>query len=132
QSRPIDRTAAPSVYRVFGDDWRRQLLLHAAGAWRRWGHSRLGAPRKPMLSGPSYERMLANDHRGARHIWSTLETLVPLLFREANPMPIKYCLWSQGLLHSPEYRLPLTRVSSKLAYELDRAMGIGGVPLADE
>jgi len=82
--------------------------------------------------GSVYERMLANDHRGARHIWSTLEKLVPLLFREANPMPIKYCLWRQGLLHSPECRLPLTRVSSKLACDLDRAMGNGGELLAHE
>jgi len=69
-----------------------------------------------------YECMLANDHRGARRLWSDLETLVPLLFREANPMPIKYCLWRQGLLRSPECRLPLTRVSVSLAAALDRAM----------
>jgi 4-hydroxy-tetrahydrodipicolinate synthase len=55
-----------------------------------------------------YERMLANDHRGARLLWTDLETLVALLFREANPMPIKYCLWRRGLLRSPECRLPLT------------------------
>jgi len=69
-----------------------------------------------------YERMLANDHRGAHRLWSKLEALVPLLFREANPMPIKYCLWRQGLLRSPECRLPLTRVSPELAGELDRAL----------
>ena len=69
-----------------------------------------------------YERMLANDHHGARRLWSDLETVVPLLFREANPMPIKYCLWRQGLLRSPECRLPLTRVSATLAAALDRAM----------
>jgi len=69
-----------------------------------------------------YERMLANDHRGARRIWSGLETLVPLLFREANPMPIKYCLWRQGLLRSPECRLPLTRISPELAAALDRVL----------
>ena len=69
-----------------------------------------------------YERMLANDHRGARLLWSDLETLVPLLFREANPMPIKYCLWRRGLLRSPECRLPLTRISPSLAAALDQAM----------
>ncbi|MBV8132076.1 MAG: 4-hydroxy-tetrahydrodipicolinate synthase [Alphaproteobacteria bacterium] len=69
-----------------------------------------------------HDRMRANDHRGARAIWSQLEPLVPLLFREANPMPIKYCLWRQGLIRSPECRLPLTRVSSALAAELDRAI----------
>jgi dihydrodipicolinate synthase/N-acetylneuraminate lyase len=35
-----------------------------------------------------YERLTANDHLAARSTWSRLETLVPLLFREANPMPI--------------------------------------------
>jgi len=69
-----------------------------------------------------YERMAANDHRAARAAWSVLETLVPLLFREANPMPIKYCLWRQGLITSPECRLPLTRISRELAGELDQAL----------
>jgi 4-hydroxy-tetrahydrodipicolinate synthase len=72
-----------------------------------------------------HQRMLANDHRGARRLWSQLETLVPLLFREANPMPIKHCLWRQGLIRSPECRLPLTRVSPELAAELDQAMARG-------
>jgi len=75
--------------------------------------------------------MLANDHLDAQRIWSPLETFVPLLFREANPMPIKYCLWRQGLLHPPECRLPLTRVSPKLASELDRAIISFGVLLAN-
>jgi len=70
-----------------------------------------------------YQRMLANDHCGARRLWSRLKPLVPLLFREANPMPIKYCLWRQGLLRSPECRLPLTRISSQLAAELDHTLG---------
>jgi len=67
-----------------------------------------------------YERMLANDHRGARALWSGLETLVPLLFKEANPMPIKHCLWRRGLIRSAECRLPLSRVSRALADELER------------
>jgi 4-hydroxy-tetrahydrodipicolinate synthase len=69
-----------------------------------------------------YERMRANDHRAALTIWADLESLVPLLFREANPMPIKHALWRQGLIGSPECRLPLTRVSRELADELDDAV----------
>jgi 4-hydroxy-tetrahydrodipicolinate synthase len=69
-----------------------------------------------------HERMTANDHREAHRIWLRLETLVPLLFQEANPMPIKYCLWRQGLIRSPECRLPLTGVSAGLAQALDRAI----------
>jgi 4-hydroxy-tetrahydrodipicolinate synthase len=67
------------------------------------------------------ERMAGNDHHGARALWSALEALVPLLFREPNPMPIKHCLWRAGLIGSAECRLPLTRVSAGLARELDRA-----------
>ena len=70
-----------------------------------------------------YRRIIANDHEGAHTMWSTLETLVPLLFKEPNPMPIKHCLWRQGLIQSPECRLPLTRVSELLGRELDRAAG---------
>jgi dihydrodipicolinate synthase/N-acetylneuraminate lyase len=40
---------------------------------------------------PSRRRGLA-EHRDARRIWSKLGTFVRLLFREANPMPVKYCL----------------------------------------
>jgi len=69
-----------------------------------------------------YERMTKNDHHGARSLWAKLETLVPLLFKDANPMPIKHCLWRQGLITSPECRLPLTRISQALAEELDVAL----------
>jgi 4-hydroxy-tetrahydrodipicolinate synthase len=68
--------------------------------------------------------MAANDHQAARARWQRLETLVPLLFKEANPMPIKHCLWRQGLIRSPECRLPLSGVSAGLAAELDRAVGM--------
>ena len=72
-----------------------------------------------------YERMAANDHQGALKAWSRIESMVPLLFREPNPMPIKHCLWRQGLIASPECRLPLTRVSDTLAKELDRLVPAG-------
>jgi 4-hydroxy-tetrahydrodipicolinate synthase len=51
--------------------------------------------------------------------WSRLEQFVPLLFREANPMPIKHYLWRKGLISSAECRLPLTKISRELARELD-------------
>ena len=64
-------------------------------------------------------RFAANDIAGARAAWAPLATFVPLLFAEANPMPIKYLLWRQGLIASPECRLPLTRISEGLARRLD-------------
>jgi 4-hydroxy-tetrahydrodipicolinate synthase len=64
-------------------------------------------------------RFAGNDLAGARTAWAPLASFVPLLFAEANPMPIKYLLWRQGLIASPECRLPLTRISDGLARRLD-------------
>ena len=64
-------------------------------------------------------RFAANDVAGARAAWAPLASLVPLLFAEANPMPIKHLLWRQGLIDSPECRLPLTAISDALARRLD-------------
>jgi 4-hydroxy-tetrahydrodipicolinate synthase len=66
-----------------------------------------------------FDALRANDHRRAGVLWSRLEPLALLLFQEANPMPVKYCLWRRGLLRSPECRLPLTRISDTLANTLD-------------
>ena len=68
-------------------------------------------------------RFAANDVAGARAAWAPLARLVPLLFAEANPMPIKYLLWRQGLIASPECRLPLTRISDGPARRLDGVVG---------
>jgi 4-hydroxy-tetrahydrodipicolinate synthase len=64
-------------------------------------------------------RFAGNDVAGARQAWAPLAPVVPLLFAEANPMPIKHLLWRQGLIASPECRLPLTRISDMLARRLD-------------
>jgi 4-hydroxy-tetrahydrodipicolinate synthase len=66
-------------------------------------------------------RFAVNDLAGARAAWAPLAAFVPLLFAEANPMPIKYLLWRQGLIASPECRLPLTLISDSLARRLDEA-----------
>ena len=67
-------------------------------------------------------RFAANDVAGARAAWAPLAERVPLLFAEANPMPIKYLLWRQGLIASPECRLPLTTISDALARRLDATL----------
>jgi 4-hydroxy-tetrahydrodipicolinate synthase len=67
-------------------------------------------------------RFAANDLAGARAAWAPLASLVPMLFAEANPMPIKYCLWRQGLIASPECRLPLTTISDALCKRLDATL----------
>jgi len=61
----------------------------------------------------------ANDHQAARAIWTPLQRLIAKLFEEANPMPLKYALWRQGIIASPECRLPLTAISERLRGELD-------------
>ena len=61
----------------------------------------------------------ADDLAGARAAWAPLAHFVPMLFAEANPMPIKHLLWCQGLIASPECRLPLTKISDGLARRLD-------------
>ncbi len=71
-------------------------------------------------------RFASNDVEGARKAWAPLANFVPLLFAEANPMPIKYCLWRQGLIASPECRLPLTRISDTLARRLDAVISTEG------
>ncbi|HYD07624.1 MAG TPA: dihydrodipicolinate synthase family protein, partial [Reyranella sp.] len=68
------------------------------------------------------DRFAANDIAGARAAWAPLAPLVPLLFAEANPMPIKHLLWRQGLIDSPECRLPLTRISDALARRLEATL----------
>jgi dihydrodipicolinate synthase/N-acetylneuraminate lyase len=56
---------------------------------REFWHIEPGRRNREIVVVAVHERMAANDHQGARAIWSRLEPLVPLLFREANPMPIK-------------------------------------------
>ncbi len=63
------------------------------------------------------------DIRSALKVWHGLADLVRLLFAEPNPAPVKYWLYRQGLIDSPEVRLPLTTVSPDLAERIDRAMG---------
>jgi len=71
-------------------------------------------------------RFAANDVACARAAWAPIAQQVPLLFAEANPMPIKYLLWRQGLIASPECRLPLTRISDALARRLDATFAPSG------
>ncbi len=61
----------------------------------------------------------SNDHQGAQAKWAPLMRFIPKLFQEANPMPIKHFLWRQGLIASPDCRLPLCSISAALAAELD-------------
>ena len=52
--------------------------------------------------------------------WNKLTKMIPLLFTEPNPAPIKYVLAKIGLIPSPELRPPMSTISDKLKRELDR------------
>ncbi|MDF2905200.1 MAG: dihydrodipicolinate synthase [Herbinix sp.] len=67
-----------------------------------------------------YKKVKANDTVGALQIWKELYDLIPLLFKEPNPSPIKYFLTQTGLIDSDEVRLPLTTISEQLKQKLDR------------
>lgn len=70
-----------------------------------------------------YKKIQANNHKGALSVWKNLSTMIPLLFEEPNPAPIKYCLSQMSLIDSPETRLPLMDITPKLQSKLDAALG---------
>lgn len=66
--------------------------------------------------------LIAGDRTRALRHWPALADIVQLLFAEPSPAPIKYWLWREGLLSSPEVRLPMTPVSDALARRIDAAV----------
>jgi 4-hydroxy-tetrahydrodipicolinate synthase len=76
-----------------------------------------------------YNKIQANDHQGALPVWNSLSKLIPLLFEEPNPAPLKYCLNKMSLIDSPELRLPLVDITPKLQSKLDAALGLHKIPL---
>jgi 4-hydroxy-tetrahydrodipicolinate synthase len=69
-----------------------------------------------------HRSLQAGDLPAALDRWNRLSAWIPLLFGEPNPAPVKLWLADQGLIRSPECRLPLTPVSTELAGELRRRL----------
>ncbi len=69
-----------------------------------------------------YKKVQDNDHIKALEIWKTVASLIPLLFEEPNPAPIKYCLYKLGLIKSQELRLPLVQISQALTEKIDKIL----------
>lgn len=69
-----------------------------------------------------YQKMKDNQQEDALRIWKQLYDFIPLLFKEPNPTPIKYCLKELGLISSSEVRLPLTEISDSLKEKLDETI----------
>ena len=68
--------------------------------------------------------MEENDHQKALSVWRKTETLIPLLFEEPNPAPIKYVLEQKGLIRSCEVRAPLTGISEGLKERLKNSFDL--------
>ena len=66
-----------------------------------------------------YNLIKDNNHQAALKKWQTLYNMIPLLFSEPNPTPLKYCLNKLGLIDSDEVRLPLVNITSELENRLD-------------
>lgn len=67
-----------------------------------------------------YEKVKNNDHQKALDSWKKVFNIIPLLFEEPNPAPIKFCLNKLELICSDETRLPLTPISPNLQKKLDK------------
>jgi len=65
-----------------------------------------------------YNKIMENNQEAALQIWKQLYDFIPLLFKEPNPAPIKYCLKEMGLIDSSEVRLPLTQITDQLKEKL--------------
>ena len=68
-----------------------------------------------------FHQMKKNNLDGARAMWRKVESIIPFLFEEANPGPIKYLLECKGLIRSDEVRLPMTGISDVLKRKIDGA-----------
>lgn len=67
-----------------------------------------------------YNKVKENNHFEALKTWKEVANIIPLLFEEPNPAPIKYCLYKAGLIKSQEIRLPLVEISQILAEKIDK------------
>ena len=66
--------------------------------------------------------LLAGNMARALERWRALARIVSLLFAEPSPAPIKHWLWREGWIASPELRLPMTRVSDRLASRIEQSI----------
>ncbi len=67
-----------------------------------------------------FDLLKSNNYVEALKIWKSIERIIPLLFVEPNPAPLKYILAKKGLISSPELRLPITDISEELKEKLDK------------
>jgi 4-hydroxy-tetrahydrodipicolinate synthase len=73
-----------------------------------------------------WRAMQDGDLRRGRALWSRIAPVVPLLFEEPNPAPLKHVLHRLGVIASGEVRLPLVSPSDGLARRLEVAFAGSG------
>ncbi|WP_108881383.1 4-hydroxy-tetrahydrodipicolinate synthase [Anderseniella sp. Alg231-50] len=70
---------------------------------------------------------LHNGHQKlALEKWNRVVHIPRLLFVEPSPAPVKHWLWRQGLIDSPEVRLPMLPIGDSLAGKIDAAVNLQG------
>lgn len=69
-----------------------------------------------------YELAAQGEMSEALRLWRQLTGIAKLMFTEPSPSPIKHWLWREGLIASPEVRLPMVGVSDELAGRIDTTM----------
>lgn len=67
-----------------------------------------------------FRLMKENYHQAALTEWKQLCRIIPLLFIEPNPAPLKYILQKQELIVSGEVRLPLVEITAGLKKQIDQ------------
>jgi 4-hydroxy-tetrahydrodipicolinate synthase len=68
------------------------------------------------------EKARAGDYAAARTEFYRQISFFQALFCEPNPGPIKYALFREGLISSPEMRLPLYDISSEAKTRVERVL----------
>lgn len=71
-----------------------------------------------------YNLVKDNNHQAALEKWRSLYKMIPLLFSEPNPTPLKYCLNKLGIIDSAEVRLPLMNITKGLESQLDKILNL--------
>ena len=67
-----------------------------------------------------FNLMQENNYQAALAAWKPLTKIIPLLFTEPNPAPLKYILQKHKLITSGEVRLPLVEISEGLKKQIDQ------------
>ena len=69
-----------------------------------------------------FENLANGNQPAALELWNKVVHIPALLFAEPSPAPLKYWLWRQGLISSPEVRSPMMPIRDQLEKRIDMAL----------